>query len=58
MKALMIMFGAAVDAAPVEADPIEAEFEEHGVKNGWAMWPANFDPIWMKWCTGFKKAKA
>lgn len=22
----------------------------HGVKNGWAAWPINFDPIWVESC--------
>jgi hypothetical protein len=26
------------------------EINEHGFKNGWATWPVNFDPIWIK-CT-------
>jgi hypothetical protein len=23
---------------------------EHGVKNGWANWPFDFDPIWVEEC--------
>ena len=26
---------------------------EHGVKNGWFMWPVNFDPTWLISCDGF-----
>jgi hypothetical protein len=22
----------------------------HGVENGWAIWPLNFDPIWVDFC--------
>ncbi len=22
----------------------------HGVENGWAMWPVNFDPVWVDNC--------
>jgi hypothetical protein len=26
------------------------ELDQHGVDNGWAMWPIDFDPIWVKKC--------
>ncbi len=26
----------------------------HGIKNGWFVWPVNFDPIWLENCDGFK----
>lgn len=26
---------------------------EHGVKNGWAAWPLDFDPIWIDDCAFF-----
>lgn len=25
----------------------------HGVRSGWFMWPANFDPTWLQSCDGF-----
>ena len=25
----------------------------HGVKNGWANWPLNFDPVWVESCKFF-----
>lgn len=25
-------------------------FDTHGQKNGWCMWPVNFDPIWVREC--------
>lgn len=28
-----------------------------GVRNGWFLWPANFDPTWLLTCDGFQ-AKA
>ena len=31
----------------IEADP-------HGVRSGWFMWPANFDPVWLRNCDGFE----
>lgn len=28
--------------------------EQHGIDNGWFIWPFNFDPTWLKNCDGFK----
>jgi len=25
----------------------------HGIRNGWFMWPLNFDPVWLDSCDGF-----
>lgn len=25
----------------------------HGIKNGWFMWPMDFDPTWLRSCDGF-----
>lgn len=33
---------------------IKVALNEHGVKNGWALWPFNFDPIWVQECNSFK----
>lgn len=30
---------------------IQANF--HGIKNGWFVWPVNFDPVWLENCDGF-----
>jgi len=30
---------------------------EHGIKNGWFCWPANFDPTWLVSCDGFAPNK-
>lgn len=29
--------------------------DQHGIKNGWFLWPLNFDPTWLITCDGFKK---
>ena len=26
----------------------------HGIRNGWFMWPVNFDPTWLLNCDGFE----
>lgn len=31
--------------------------EEHGIVNGWALWPFNFDPHWVSKCSGFEEVK-
>ena len=28
---------------------------DRGIKGGWFMWPANFDPVWLTSCNGFKE---
>ena len=25
-------------------------FHQHGINNGWAEWPSNFDPTWLEEC--------
>ena len=27
----------------------------HGVKNGWAFWPVDFDPVWVEHCNFYEK---
>lgn len=29
--------------------------KEHGIKNGWFIWPVNFDPAWLKYCLLFEQ---
>lgn len=26
------------------------DLDPHGVKNGWASWPLDFDPVWIRKC--------
>lgn len=37
------------------ASKLEIEADSHGVKMGWFMWPANFDPVWLTHCKGFEQ---
>lgn len=30
---------------------------EHGVRNGWANWPIDFDPVWVEQCNHFESNK-
>ncbi|MDX2277734.1 MAG: hypothetical protein NW206_19965 [Hyphomonadaceae bacterium] len=32
---------------------LRIEFVEHAIKNGWAAWPINYDPVWLVRCDGF-----
>src|SRR5688572_21156552 len=47
---LMAMAPNAADDAARRLD-IRANF--HGIRNGWFVWPMNFDPTWLEQCTGF-----
>lgn len=33
---------------------IKVTGDPHGIQMGWFMWPANFDPTWLKSCDGFE----
>lgn len=30
------------------------KLNKHGVRNGWATWPLNFDPVWVEECVFFQ----
>ena len=34
------------------------KLDQWGVQNGWAMWPINFDPTWVKSCKFFTEKEA
>lgn len=36
-------------------DKLNISLNSTGVKNGWAYWPVNFDPIWIDNCDGFEE---
>ncbi len=35
------------------ADALKIRANYHGIKNGWFVWPVNFDPVWLENCEGF-----
>ncbi len=40
---------------PIQKDiPNAPKFNPHGIKNGWANWPYNFDPTWLEECNIFE----
>jgi hypothetical protein len=36
------------------ARDLHIEFAAPGIRNGWAIWPVNFDPTWLERCDGFE----
>ena len=34
-------------------EKLNVKADSYGVRNGWFMWPINFDPIWLLNCDGF-----
>lgn len=31
---------------------------EHGIAEGWFLWPLNFDPVWLLWCLMYEEKHA
>ena len=52
------MFGAIMDVMAgknnVAIKKLGIKGSLHGIRSGWFLWPANFDPIWLESCNGFK----
>ena len=44
-----MMMGKANDAR----EKLNITGDSNGVRHGWFMWPANFDPVWLLTCDGF-----
>lgn len=30
----------------------------HGMRNGWAFWPVDFDPVWVEQCNFYESSEA
>jgi hypothetical protein len=43
-----------ISEGDAKGEPI-VKLNEHGVKNGWACWPLDFDPIWVDDCKFYKE---
>jgi len=52
------MFGALADLLGGKNEEARQELnikgDPHGIHSGWFMWPANFDPVWLRNCDGFE----
>ena len=54
----LLVAAAYLDGMVMFVDPWHIEviaFDPHGIENGWAMWPINFDPVWLWWCFMLEK---
>ena len=49
-RALAYMFAGKANQAAIDLD---IKGDAYGIRSGWFMWPANFDPIWLRNCNGF-----
>lgn len=38
----------------VGPNPLNVEGDPHGIRNGWFVWPLNFDPVWLRRCDGYE----
>jgi hypothetical protein len=51
------LFGALADLLTGKNDEamkkLNIRGNAHGIRSGWFMWPANFDPTWLENCDGF-----
>lgn len=36
-------------------DDLQVEFDRAAIMEGYALFPFNFDPIWLKQCTGYRE---
>ena len=48
------MFDLFIPGNKVMAEKLGIKANEHGVTNGWFMWPVNFDPVWLLSCNGYE----
>jgi len=37
----------------VGTDNLGIKGSPYGIRNGWFVWPLNFDPVWLESCNGF-----
>jgi hypothetical protein len=47
------LMGKHLGMPPIGMDVLGVTASEHGIKNGWFVWPLNFDPIWLESCNGY-----
>lgn len=55
---MSLMKGYVEDSRVNQVTNIKVEAEAQGIQGGWFMWPWNFDPLWLKSCTGYAGRKA
>ncbi len=52
---LKSIFAGRVKPFVIINNEIGVEVDKYGVKNGWCIFPFNFDPIWIIQCKGYKE---
>lgn len=55
---LPLLIKALADGTPIIRlfNGFRIERDQQGIDGDWCLWPFNYDPIWLKECTGFKEA--
>ncbi len=50
----LIAMASQFDEGPARAAAmLHIRANDHGIRNGWFVWPVNFDPVWLEHCDGF-----
>ncbi len=52
--ALASMFGGERLGIGPTPNKLNVTGNPHGIKNGWFLWPFNFDPLWLESCDGWE----
>ena len=50
-----VMFMTGARSLETSDKSFSIEGNPHGIKNGWFVWPIDFDPVWVETCTGFEQ---
>lgn len=52
--------GSGFEGLPLDgpAATLQVTGHAHGRRNGWFLWPVNFDPVWLQTCQGFEPREA
>lgn len=54
LLSMLGIFASVGQTPPMQAETgLSVKLNPHGVKNGWADHPWNYDPIWVESCDGF-----
>lgn len=47
------LLGLAGQTNPGAAAKLNIRGADHGINNGWFIWPISFDPVWLERCDGY-----
>lgn len=51
----VLAFAALAHNLPGPARELSVSGDPHGIRKGWFAWPINFDPVWLRSCSGFQR---